>query len=176
MWDLCNEPFNSARGELTRAPILEWLTRMYDACKSVGAKAPVSVSMCPSTDDMQYVEAISDILAFHPYFAWNSWVPEKRQYSEFLDSAVEFAKSVGKQLLATECCWGSYDDTHRAEIVEFELGELKKRGIGWTCHLMHYSQVADAHRRWPPKIAAGYMAFIEEDDSLRKGHEVFNKF
>ena len=80
---------------------------MYNACKSVKATAPISVSMCPSVDDVRYVESISDILAFHPYFAWNVWVPEKHFYTDLLDSAVEYAVSVGKQLLATECCWGS---------------------------------------------------------------------
>lgn len=176
LWDLCNEPFNSAPVEEVRAPILEWLTRMYNACKSVNATAPVTVSMCPSVGDMRYVESISDILLFHPYYAWNAWVPEKHMYTDFLDSAVEFAKSVNKPLLATECCWGSFDDIHRSEIVEFELSEIKKRGIGWTCHLLHHSQVADAHRRWAPGISAGYMAFIEADGSLRKGHEVYNKY
>ncbi len=84
LWDLCNEPFNSAPSEQVRAPILEWLTRMYDACKSVNAMAPVSVSMCPGLDDMRYVESISDILAFHPYFAWNAWVPEKHLYTDYV--------------------------------------------------------------------------------------------
>jgi hypothetical protein len=177
LWDLCNEPFNSCPCDDTSRIMLGWLTKVRQRLLSLGVTIPIGVGVCPSIPQMRLLEPISDIITFHPYWAWNYWVPTKQDYIDFLDESVAFAKEVGKPLLATETCWGALDDQQRADIVRFELSELKKRNIGWTCHLMHHSGVADAHRRWqPPNIGAGYMAFIEADGSLRPGHEVYNEF
>jgi len=177
LWDLCNEPFNNAFGEPMQGMMLDWLNECYIACKHRAAQAPIAVGACPALEQISLLEPISDVITFHPYFAWNEWVPERSMFADFVDQCTEFANSCGKALLATETCWGSLDDAQRADTLKFELGELSKRGIGFTAHLMCHSWVADAHRRWTGQYqAAGYMAFINQDGSIRPGHEAFNMF
>ena len=84
---------------------------------------------------------------------------------------------VKKPLLSTECCWGSLDDAVRTQSVRYTLEQLKKREIGWLVYLLHHSLIADAHRpEFGPVTEPGNLAFIEADDTLRPGHEVFNEF
>jgi len=95
----------------------------------------------------------------------------------YVDNSVNFANRVNKPLLATETGWGSLDDKQRSEILAFELGELKKRKIGFIAHLLYHTLVADGHRpKYGPISAAGYMAFIELNGSLRPYHKVFNEY
>ena len=58
-----------------------------------------------------------------------------------------------------------------------ELGLLKRHGIGFLPHALHYSAVADLHRphSWQTWDSM-YMGFIEPDGSIRPGHEVYNEF
>jgi len=86
------------------------------------------------------------VITFHPYFAKNAWVKNKRNLSNLLDECVKFANERNKPLLATETGWGSLSDGERVETLEFELSELKKRNIGFLCHLLHHTLVADGHK------------------------------
>jgi len=177
LWDLCNEPFNNAYEASHRTVMLDWLTESYHSCKSLGTNAPVAVGSCPSIEQMNWLEPISDVITFHPYYAWNEWMPERSMFEDFLEESVQFGNKHGKAMIATETCWGSLDDAHRADNMAFELGELAKRGIGFTAHIMCHSGIADANRRWQGDyIGAGFMGFIEADGSIRAGHEAFNKF
>lgn len=177
IWDLCNEPFNNAYGETMQQVMMEWLNECYRSCKERDVVAPVAVGACPSIEQMSLLEPISDVITFHPYFAWNEWTPEKFMFSDFVDQCAEFANKHNKSAIATETCWGSLDDAQRTETLSFELEELSKRGIGFTAHLMCHSGVADAHRRWTGDYkGAGYMGFINADGTLRPGHEAFNNF
>ena len=173
MWDLCNEPFNSQERECT----LSWLTFINEECRKLDSKTPICVSSIPSIDDVKLVEPISDVLAIHPYFYWADWEIGCAEIAKFLDECVECSKEVGKPLLATETGWGSLDDAYRAKTLRVELGELKKRDVGFTVHLLHHTLVADGHRpEYGFVTSAGYMAMIEADGSLRPHHEVFNEF
>ena len=61
--------------------------------------------------------------------------------------------------------------------LQFTLGELKKRGIGFIAHLLYHTLVADGHRpEYGPISVAGYMAFIEANGSLRPYHKIFNEY
>ncbi len=169
LWDLCNEP--------PKDPVfIAWLTWVYHCCKDLGATAPLCIGNMPTLDIVKATEPISDVLTWHPYWAWNTWRKKREDYIRFLDESVRYAAQVGKPLLATECCWGAADDQKRAEVIEFELTQLKKRSIGWTAHLLHDTLVADGHRSPWSHTAAGYMAFIEANGTLRPHHEVFNRF
>jgi endo-1,4-beta-mannosidase len=177
LWDMCNEPFNSSRCDASNKTILDWLGRVRQKCKDLGAQAPLAVGATPSIDAMRMVEPLSDVLTFHPYFAWNAWVTTPEQFEAFLDQAVAFGKSAGKPLLATETGWGAPDDKKRAEVLAVELGGLAKRNIGFTAHLLHHTLVADGHRpEYGPMSGAGYMAFIEKEGTLRPYHEIYNRF
>ena len=61
--------------------------------------------------------------------------------------------------------------------IRYTMGELKKRGIGWLVYLLHWSRIADAHGPdGGPVGAPGNLSFINQDGSLRAGHEVFSQF
>jgi endo-1,4-beta-mannosidase len=177
LWDLCNEPFNSVACEPSQKTVLDWLGRVRGHLKEVGVAAPLGVGCVPAIDAMRTIEPLSDVITFHPYYAWNLWIKTPEQFAAFVDEAVAFGKSVGKPMLATETGWGALDDQKRAEVLAVELGTLAKRGLGFTAHLLHHTLVADGHRpEYGPISDAGYMAFIEKDGSLRPHHEVFNSF
>ncbi|HOZ46642.1 MAG TPA: cellulase family glycosylhydrolase [Candidatus Hydrogenedentes bacterium] len=177
LWDLCNEPFNNARSDACVTTVQGWLEKLYGACKELGAEAPICVGVGPSMDRIRRVEPISDVITFHPYYAWNAWIPTPERFTPLLDEVVAFAREVGKSVVATETGWGALDDAKRCEILRVELSELAKRGIGFTAHLLHHTLVADGHRPgFGPITSAGYMAFVEADGSLRPGHEIFNEF
>ena len=106
-------------------------------------------------------------MMIHPYFAAGlDW-----------KSLKAFSRKHGKALLATECCWGAIDDAKRVAIVRSDLDILSKQEVGFLVHALHESYVADLHRpQYGPISSAEYMSFIQMDDSLRAGHEVFNKY
>jgi len=181
-WDLCNEPFSygcppQSIPEIVTAEFA-WLERMYTTAKKCGAQAPITVGIHPGgIDGIRQIEPIADILSIHPYWTCDSPPHDKTAYEKSLDDYVRFAGEVGKPLIATETCWGAMDDAKRVEIIRYTLGQLKQRGIGWLCYLLHHSLIADAHRaEFGPTSAPGNLAFIEADGRLRPGHAVFNEF
>ncbi len=183
LWDLCNEPFNSGPVDLFN----EWVTYLYNYCKStINPIQPVGVSIGDTVKSMQIVEAASDVFLLHLYFAAKEQ-PAKdviEHYKkigldppESVGKLVEYAKSVGKPILCTECCWGSLDDAERAKIISSELEALVHHDIGFLAHALHESLVADLHGpQYGPVSRAGNMVFINMDGTLRKHHEVFNKY
>ena len=179
LWDLCNEPFNSTPGGDTCEPaIADWLSLIYKICKEYECKSPICVGSVPAMNSIKTLEPISDVITIHPYYAWNEpgW-SDPSKFESLLDQVVDLANEVGKPLLATETCWGALDDDKRVETMAVELKALTERGIGFTTHLLHETLVADGHRpQYGYVTGAGYMAFINMDGSLRKGHELFNDF
>ena len=177
LWDLCNEPFNSAGCEESKKTVLEWLERVRRGCKDCGAGAPLTVGSVPGMGSIRSLEPISDVITFHPYFAWNAGGADSQRFENFLDEAIAFGKSVAKPMLATETGWGALDDKKRSEVLAVELGALANRGFGFVAHLLHHTLVADGHRpEYGPISGAGYMAFVEKDGSLRPYHDIFNTF
>lgn len=180
-WDLCNEPFpfdlyNQPEScpDIVKAEF-NWLKWVYDHCKQLGASAPLTVGIHLGVPSAK-VDSISDILSIHPYwFGGND--DTKAAFEKKMDADLAFAQSVNKPLLASECCWGAFDDARRVEIVHYTLTQLKKRKIGWLAYLLNHSLSADAHRpKFGPVGTAEYLGFIEADGSLRQGHGVFNEF
>ena len=180
-WDLCNEPYSySMPREKMPGGIFEaetaWLKGLFDQCKRLGAKAPITVGIHPGVP-LELVNPISDVLSIHPYWIHSAKNPEKAAYEKKLDDDAAFAKRVKKPLVATECCWGSLDDAVRAESIRYTLEQLKKRNIGWLVYLLHHSLIADAHGPgYGPVGSPENLSFIQPDGSLRPGHEVFNDF
>jgi endo-1,4-beta-mannosidase len=182
-WDLCNEPFSYARPEDDIEDIVQaefkWLEHLYHTCKRLDAAAPVTVGVHGGTDrkGLLRISKISDVLSIHPYWMADSPPHRKSDFEHQLDEYVSVSREVNKPLVATETCWGSTDDAKRAEIIQYTLGQLKKRGIGWFAYVLHHSLIADAHRsEFGILTAPGNLSFIEADGSLRPGHEVFNEF
>jgi hypothetical protein len=180
-WDLCNEPFfysdenweSPAILKIVADAELKWLEKIYALCKRAGAEAPTTVGVaCNSACDKIF--HISDILSFHPYYV----PPNSREsYNNLLDKHITKAAELKKPLIATETCWGSYDDAERVDIIRHTLEALNKRKIGWLAYLLQTSGIADAHDLDEgPVSGAGNLAFINSDGKLRPGHHVINDF
>ena len=172
-WDLCNEPLFYGSLDMPRMVVkaeMKWLESLYADCKRFKAEAPVTVYPMCQFDELAH---ISDILSFHPYYMGG----DKEGFEASLDSIAEKAAKAKKPLIATETCWGSYDDVERAELIRYTLGELNKRNIGWLAYLLHTSGVADAHSQNEGAFSkAGNLAFIMADGELRPEHQVVNEF
>jgi hypothetical protein len=179
-WDLCNEPYSYGCPREKIPQIVEtetaWLRGLYQKCKALGAKAPVTVGIHPGVP-LAMVEPFADLLSIHPYFVHNDPNARKNDFEAALDRDVAIAVKARKPLLATECCWGALDDKVRVESLRYTLEQLKKRGIGWLVYLLHHSLIADAHRpEFGPVGFPGYLGFIEHDGRLRPGHDAFNEY
>ena len=87
------------------------------------------------------------------------------------------ANEASLPILATETCWGSLNDTARAQSCTFELQELAKRDIGFCPHGLRYSKVADLHdEAGGPVGSPGYMTFLGQHRELRPHHDFYNMF
>ena len=162
-WDMCNEPFNSD------APsIAPWLCDIYNSAKKLGIHRPVGVSIQASIEQVEKVADFSDVIMIHPYFA---------DKNTKLGDIIRFASEKGKPVLATECGWGDLDDNKHVELVRSDLKTLGNLNLGFLIHALYESPVGDLHRPdLGPISSAGYMAFVNRDGSLRKGHEIFNDY
>ena len=171
-WDLCNEPLFYESEEIPSFVVdaeIAWLERIYEACKRVNAVAPVTVAPMREKEKLTH---LSDIITFHSYYSGGA----KETFERRLDDIVALAVRENKALIATETCWGSYDNEKRAEFVRYNLGELNKRKIGWLCYLLHTSGIADAHAEEEGAFSkAGNLAFIMADGRLRPCHQVINE-
>jgi len=178
MWDICNEPFHHIK-EFPKIKDAEfkWLKNVYETCKSVGAKAPLCVGMHQAygIKGLELVEPISDVLTIHAYYRYGE---PKSRFEKRLDEYVAFSRRIGKPLLVTETCWGAPTDEERVEIIKYSLEQLKKRGIGFFAVMLHWSVRIDCHGPESGLPVGGMfnLEFIEKDGSLRKGHEIFNKY
>ncbi len=180
-WDLCNEPFsyftNKPWESYTGVAPHErrWLEEVYAAVKDAGAAAPVSVGFWGGIRFLEKLQHISDILNFHQYYRGEP--ADRDEFRHDLDKLVDLRERTGKPLLSGEACWGSLDDAKRAEIIEFHLGELNRRNIGWLIYALQHSYIADLH--WPEHglvTEPGTLHCIEPDGSLRPEHGIINKF
>jgi hypothetical protein len=164
VWDLCNEPENNGSLKL----MMEWLQHTYNFCKQLKVVQTIGVSIQPDVLMMKNFDSMSDVFLLHPYFA------DKKKW----DLIIGFANKRKKGIIATECCWGSLDDEKRSQIISIDLQTLSKYKIGFLPHMMHESLVADGHHPefGPMCKTVEYMAFINMDGTLRKGHQIFNQF
>jgi hypothetical protein len=177
--DVANEPFNLVGGDKDRVELFRrFLGVIAGELHSLAPRTPVSVgTQGQSPYDLGWVDTLVDVHAIHPYVFIPGDAEKTAAKLKKFEACVERLKKFGKPALATECCWGSNDDTLRAEAVRAELGLLKRHGIGFLPHALHHSAVADLHRphSWQT-WSSMYMGFIEPDGSIRPGHEVYNEF
>lgn len=91
-------------------------------------------------------------------------VTSKEDYEGLLGAYVGIFRESGKPLIATECCRADADDLARAEAVRYQLGELKKRNIGFFAFALTYED------------SNGNFSFMDAKDQLRRGHEAFDEY
>lgn len=193
-WDLCNEPLrvliHNPESPLVEHELrwVQWLARM---CRALGAQQPLTVGSLPSAECVRATEPFVDLISIHPYFvpadpavlgftpsfAEDSPLFSKPGFEHFVEAEVAFAASTGKDIVASETTWGAVDDAERAQVVDYTLGVLRDRGVGFFAHALHHSLVCDLHApEFGPVGIAGNMSFINADGSLRPGHDIFNHF
>ena len=180
MYDIANEPFNIA-AERGPGLVLDFLQAMAQQARELDSTTPISIGTqgCPGIggpEDLDRIDSLVDVHAVHPYWIPVPRIPAERHVEDF-QIMIEHLNKLGKPAIATECCWGSNDDTTRVQYIRHDLSLLKQAGIGFLPHALHHSKVADLHRPVPGrKWETMYMGFIEPDGTIRRGHEVYNEF
>ena len=178
VWDLCNEPFAYGKDFPLRESVLPyetaWLKKMADRMRNNGITQPLGVSG-KGPEDAEYFDEISDIHLTHLYCG----TPESAiKFDKGVKKYMEYLKERGKSLIVSECCWGSFDDEIRVELIKISLDTFTKYGAGYTVHALQYSGCADLHDygdgRTSPDI--GNLCFVKKDGSLRPGHDIFNNY
>ena len=188
VWDLCNEPYSFNCSFEEARPVVDslnqWLAELRACLDEIGVCQDIGVSIhgAPSKEMLEMVEPVSSVLMVHPYL---QRTPNVKRYEEacrrvieHLDWQKEFAASVRKPLLVTECCWGSIDDEVFAENIRATLTEYQKRNIGFVAHALAHSGVADLHTPDHGGIQTdmGQFNFLDENGQIRPGLEIFNDF
>ncbi|WP_116949189.1 glycoside hydrolase 5 family protein [Jiangella endophytica] len=181
-WDICNEPFSGPYlkddDSEVRAAEVRWLTWCHDVIRSLAPTQPLTISNLFTPISMRLTEAISDVISVHAYYRGDLTDRERTAaWEDRLDEAVSLAKDSGKDLVVTETIWGATDDAVRSALIEYTLGQLQARDIGFIVHALHHSLVADLHGpEYGPVGEPETMHFINPDGSLRRGHDAFNRF
>lgn len=187
-WDVCNEPLSGPwvadeESEL-RAAELHWLTWCCHVCRGAGAEQPLTIGNIPHRSAIEITEPLVDLISFHPYYIPRPLfddpdlpIATKPAFEGFLDEMVALGERTGKPIVASETVWGADDDAERVAIIEYTLGQLAQRRIGFVAHALHHSLVADLHAaEYGPVGSPERLEFINADGSLRAGHEAFNAF
>lgn len=87
-------------------------------------------------------------------------------------------QEIKKPLIITECCWAGKTDNKRIEFFNIELPHYASLGIGFLVHALAELPVADLHPFDDGRELSClglYMAFMDKNDEIHKGHEIFNE-
>ena len=176
-WDVCNEPL-AYNGEFPMMETvkkyeLEWLHRMTDGLRAGGVTQPIGIGttgMEPMTD----FDDMCDVYLTHLYYR-NDLVGFERNLLALLEEAKD---NGDKEVIISECCWGSLDDKRRAERVRGTLSTITKYGAGFVAHALWTCGCADLHdiSEGPVTDGIGNLAFILRDGTVRPYHEIYNEF
>ena len=177
VWDICNEPFayngDFPMKDTVKKYELEWLEKQASRMRANNVSQPLGIS---STGDesMEIFNNACDVYLTHMYYRGGSI----ERFEETVANFVEESKRFDKPLITSECCWGSFDDEKRAELVRVALSVFTKYGVGYVAHALWYSGCADLHDpcdgRASPDV--GNLCFINKDGKIRPHHEIYNKF
>lgn len=177
VWDVCNEPLAYNNNEFPAMDIikeyeLRWLHEMADRLRMHGVSQPLGIG---STGDeaMETFGDICDVYLTHFYYTGNL---EKfdAKVKRFCDEAIKN----GKEIISSECCWGSLDDQKRGEFINGTLSTLKKYNVGFVAHALWTCGCTDLHDITEGAITQniGNLAFIKKDGTIRPYHEAYNDY
>lgn len=178
VWDLCNEPFAYGSDFPLRESVMPheiaWLEKIAKRIRSNNVIQPLGVGG-KGIGDVEYYEEISDVHLTHLYFG----NPDNAEiYDNEVKKYTEYLKERGKSWIVSECCWGSFDDNKRTELIKLTLDIFTKYHAGYVAHALQYSGCADLHDygdgRTSPDI--GNLCFVKKDGSIRPGHDIFNDY
>ena len=178
IWDICNEPFayniDFPLKDAVEIHEKAWLRKIYDRLKGNNVIQPLGISGT-GEQTADFYDEFCDIHLTH-FYCRN--VEDAEMFDNDIKKYTDFLKEKGKVLITTECCWGSFDDKKRVELIKITLDTFTKYGIGYLAHALQYSGCADLHDfgdgRTTPDI--GNLCFVNKDGSVRPGHDIFNKY
>ena len=177
VWDLCNEPLayngDFPMMETVKEHELAWLGRVAARMRANAVTQPLGIGTT-GRESMEVFDEFCDVYLTHLYYMGGDIDHFEKKVAQY----VEEAKRNGKPLITSECCWGSLDDKHRAELIKDALTVFAKYGIGFVAHALQYCGCADLHDpcdgRVSPEI--GNLCFIRKDGTMRPYHEIYNEF
>ncbi|MBR4888591.1 MAG: hypothetical protein IKU17_05555, partial [Clostridia bacterium] len=195
--DISNEPLNNTYGSRpAQERIYRFIKEMYEEIKARDTR-PVTVgtqgyipeddanmqqgwfvakdhsSQESVVDDIAFFEEFLDVITIHPY---NVDDLPAGEFERYLRRKLDHWEKMNKPVLITESCWGAIDEEGRKNFLESELSTYKKLGLGFCCHVLVTSRVADCFpfdERTPMQQGL-YMAFLDENYEVRKYHDLFN--
>lgn len=176
VWDICNEPFayndDFPWKELIEKYELEWLHRMSDRLRAGGVTQPLGIGSV-GREPMEVFGDICDVYLTHLYYK-----TDLEGFDRRVQEFVEEANKNGKELIVSECCWGSLDDRTRGELIYGTLSTFEKYNVGFCAHALWTCGCADLHdpKEGPISEDVGNLAFILPDGTIRPYHDVYNEF
>ncbi|MBO4940202.1 MAG: cellulase family glycosylhydrolase [Clostridia bacterium] len=177
VWDICNEPcaYNGdfPLKEEVKAYELAWLKKMADRMRANKVTQPLGIGST-GKEPMETFGDVCDVYLTHLYYQGGDIEKFEQKFLRFFEEA----KKNDKPLIISECCWGSFDDKYRSELIRVALSIFTKYGIGFVAHALQYCGCADLHDaadgRSTPNI--GNLCFVNKDGALRPYHEIYNEF
>lgn len=176
VWDICNEPFAYGKNFPLKEEIypheLAWIQRMTAKLRA-GVSQPIGIGST-GKHSMRDFGNIFDVYLTHLYYRGEPVEEFEARVKRFVDEAHED----GCPLIVSECCWGSTDDRHRAELMQITLKTFKKYKIGFVAHALQYCGCADLHNSCDGRLTdtIGNLAFTTKEGTMRPYHEIFNEF
>ncbi len=176
VWDICNEPLayndDFPAREIIMQYELQWLHRVADRLRANGVSQPLGIG-ATGREPMETFGDISDVYLTHLYYRKNL-----EKFKKTVQTFVDEAKKNGKEIISTECVWGSFDDEKRADFIRGTLDVFKEHGIGFIAHALWTSGCADIHplSEGPLSEDIGNLAFINSDGTIRPHHEIINEY
>ena len=180
LFDIANEPFNNTQGDIYAVDtVVHFLDVMAKEIRAIDSR-PITVGsqgyinenkrLC----DIDRVAPIVDVFSLHPY---NQRGLSQEEFDEDFERVLDYLKQFGKPYVISECIWGATTAEDRKRFLETEFNAYSKNNVGFICHALFTSPVADLH---PPQDLGCenglYMAFLDKDFNIRPYHDIFNKF
>lgn len=183
--DLSNEPINNVSGNAdVIALVFRFLSAMAEemrACDSrpvtIGSQGYLGMKDSNGREwsDIDLFAPIVDVFSLHPY---NIICEDRPAFYKRTEEILRHVETFGKPVVVTECCWGAKTAEERIPYLETELPTYAELGLGFCCHALVTSPVADLHPLTGITHPSEglYMAFLDEHGEIRKGHDIFNRY
>ena len=124
----------------------------------------------PNPDDRQLCDIdrlapFVDVFSLHPYNIYGKSLEEfEKGFAEILD----YLKPFGKPYIITESIWGAKTADGRKIYLETEIPTYAKYNVGFLCHALFESPVADLYPVEELGLEDGlYMPFLDKNFNIR---------
>lgn len=173
--DISNEPFNNSWQQGPKETVVKFLERMVQAVREVDERPITIGSQGYGACDIDVLAPLVDVFSLHPY---NINGLSQSDFEKQFVQILEYLKPFNKPYLITECIWGAPDAESRRPYLESEFETYRKHNVGFLCHSLFTSPVADLYPLDNCSSTKGmlYMAFLDKDFNIRPNHELFNQY